>query len=541
MNSIWNNNFTAFQNRFPQLTKMLSEQIPEFSAQKIPYSIENPPTFWEIQNAKNGELTAKESGLFLHSAYNPGREASSLIQNKELNEKSTTIFLGIGLGYHIKEWAKAFSSSQKKLVIIEPDPYHLMAAMCFTNLAEIFKIEKLVIAVCCPQDQIIHLIEDASKINIGNTGVTDSFIFENKAFMIHEEKYFSDVKAIIQRNKRKNEINAATLKKFGKLWCKNSLTNINQLSKLDYISSLKKTNAPFLILGAGPTLSDILPHLNELKNKMIIVCVETALHALLKINFQPDFIILTDPQYWAYRHIAGLNAPESFLITEITAFPAVFRFNCKKTFLCSSQFPVGQYFEKKLKLDLGDLGTGGSVICSAWNFAHYCGAKEIYTAGMDMGFPGNQTHIKGSSSEQTYHTLSTRISSAEKFTSSSICSAASQIAKSYSGEKIITDSRMKMFAWWLESRIAACPEVKTFSLSEKSLFIPGITPIIIDEVLKLPDITNEKNDFINSSNSSNEKSSSQASILQNKLNELLKAFPQNDFLDEYPFLVEYLK
>lgn len=539
MNSIWNNNFSAFQNRFPQLIKMLSEQNPFFSYKANPFSIENPPDFWTLQNAKNGELTAIEnsSKKYLHSSYNPTREASSLIQNKELNEKSTTIFFGIGLGYHIVEWSKAFSSSDKKLVIIEPDLNHLIAAMCYTDLTSVFKIQKLVIAVSCPEEQIIHLIEDSNKINVENSGVTDSFIFENQSFVSHAEQYFKNVKAIIQRNKRKNEINAATLKKFGKLWCKNSLNNIHYLSELDYISSLKKAELPFLIIGAGPTLSQSLPYLHQLKNKMIIVCVETALHSLLKINLQPDFIILTDPQYWAYRHIAALKSPESYLITEVTAYPAVFRFNCKKILLCASQFPVGQYFEKKLNFNLGDLGTGGSVICSAWNFAYFYGAKKIYTAGMDMGFPENQTHIKGSSFEQTIHTVSTKLKSAEQFTSSSICNANAQEAKNYSGKKIITDSRMKMFAWWLEARLAACPDSKTYSLSSQSLFIPGISAINPKELLTLPDIQN-KEMYLQLNNTKN--NSKQASELSEQINELLKTFPQNEFLEEFPFLSEYL-
>ena len=521
---------------------MLTEQNPFFTSQKLPYSNENPPSFWNLQNARNGELTAIEthSQKFLHSSYNPSREASSLIQNKELKEKSTTIFFGIGLGYQIVEWAKAFSSSDKKLVIIEPDLKHLTAAMCFTDLTEVFKIEKLVIAVCCPEEQIIHLIEDSTKINVGNSGVTDSFIFENQAFVSHAEQYFTNVKSIIQRNKRKNEINAATLKKFGKLWCRNSIKNIHHLCGLDYISSLKKTELPFLIIGAGPTLTQTLPYLHELKNKMIIVCVETALHSLLKINLQPDFIILTDPQYWAYRHIAALKAPESYLITEVTAYPSVFRFNCKKILLCASQFPVGQYFEKKLNLNLGDLGTGGSVICSAWNFAYFCGAKKIYTAGMDMGFPENQTHVKGSSSEQTIHTISTKLNSAEQFTSYAICSANAQEAKNYSGKKIITDSRMKMFAWWLESRIAACPDAKTYSLSSDSLFIPGITPIKPEELLQLPDIQNKEMFLQPEISRENEKTSPRTGALNEQLDELLKTFPQNDFLEEYPFLSEYI-
>ncbi len=170
------------------------------------------------------------------------------------------------------------------------------------------------------------------------------------------------------------------------------------------------------------------------------MCVETALHTLLRAGLQPDFVFLTDPQFWAYRHIAGLAAPESFLITELSAYPSVFRFKCRKILLCGSQFPVGQYFEKKLGLNPGDLGTGGSVASSAWNFARFCGAGEIYTAGMDFAFPNKQTHIKGSSAEQTYHTISSRLSAPDRFTAASLYSANATPGKDYNGEAVLTDS-----------------------------------------------------------------------------------------------------
>ena len=452
---------------------MLKELSPELLTEKAPFSKDFPPPFWQLETAKNGELTAKENNIFLHSAYNPSREADTIKLNKEVLEKGTTIFFGMGLGYQIAKWAEAFSQSKKKLVIIEPDLSYFIAAMCFSDFSRIFEVKRLVLAVCCPIEQIIYLIEDSSKINVGKEGVSDSFLFINKVFTNHAMSYFNEVKEILLRNKRKNEINEATLKKFGKLWCKNSVNNIEQMAFLPYISNFNKTDLPFLILGAGPTLNDVLDFLPSLKYKVITVCVETALHALLKKDFQPDFIILTDPQYWAYRHIASLAAPKSFLITEISAYPAVFRFNCKRIILCASQFPVGKYFEKKLGLTIGDLGTGGSVICSAWNLAEFFGAKKIFTAGMDMGFPGKQTHIKGSTAEQTYHTLSNKISTAEKFTTATISNANAQNSENYLGQKILTDSRMKLFAWWLEARMAACPNVKTYSLSEKSLYIPG--------------------------------------------------------------------
>ncbi len=265
--------------------------------------------------------------------------------------------------------------------------------------------------------------------------------------------------------------------------------------------------------------------------------METALHTLLRAGVQPDFILLTDPQFWAYRHIAGLSSPQSIFITEVSAYPAVFRFTCKNILMCSSQFPVGAFTQNKLGLNPGDLGTGGSVASSAWNFARLCGAREIFTAGLDFAFPGKQTHIKGSSAEQTYHTLASRLISPDKFTAGSLYSANAVTGTDYSGELVLTDSRMKMFAWWFEARLAACPETKTYTLDPRGLSVPGIAAADPADLLRRPQITSRKQSFLAAA------ATAKSPLTQAQLAELEKlsaSFPLEAFLAEYPFLREYL-
>ncbi len=248
-------------------------------------------------------------------------------------------------------------------------------------------------------------------------------------------------------------------------------------------------------------------------------------------------MILTDPQFWAYRHIAGLSAPQSVFITEVSAYPSVFRFDCRNLLLCASQFPVGAFTQSKLRLTPGDLGTGGSVASSAWNFAHLAGAREIFVAGLDFAFPGKQTHIKGSAAEQTWHTLSSRLSSPDKFTASALYSANATIGRDYTGSPVLTDSRMKMFAWWFEARLASCPETKTYTLGPQGLSVPGIVPASLDELLSRPSAAASKITFLKTAAMAH----SQLSPAQlSQLNELITQLPRQDFLSEYPFLQEYL-
>ena len=539
MNSIWNKNFSLFSNRFPQFAEILKK---DFSILISRYSASDfTVPFWQINQAKNGQLSAFENGARLHSSYNPQKEAFNAVNTVEVAQKGTTVFYGFGLGYHLVEWSKIYKD--KKLIVIEPEIEHFLAALALTDLSEVFSVKNLIFAVNCQCDQVILLLENGQKISIGNSGILDCFFFDIPAFSNHAKEYFEQLKTLVKRNIQKNQINTATLQKFGKRWCKNSLINICQYAKCEGIGIFRDKapdDLPFLIVGAGPSVKEIIPHLSEIKSKCIIVCVETVLWAFVKANVEPDFVILTDPQFWAYKHIASLKAKKSFLITEISVYPHVFNFECKGVFLCNSQFPIGNYFERKMGIidKLGDLGTGGSVASCAWNFAKFCGAKEIFTAGLDFSFPEKQTHIKGSSAEQTFHAVSNKINSAEYQTGKILFSADTSLDNAFDDTKVLTDSRMKMFAWWFESRIANSPETKNFSLCKKSLKIPGFSYVPLKDFLGKNNIEEKRNKFLSIAEI-NQKTGCNAKNI-NIIEEIIKKFPNQDFLQEFPFLKDYL-
>lgn len=446
--------------------------------------------FWNIQQAKNGSITAVEDGTLLHSSYNPEREALQTVQKSDFQGCTAAVFCGFGLGYTPAAYAEVYSG--RTIVIIEPDPSHFFAALTLIDWTPVFACPSCIIALACPAETVIPLIEQS--------GIAHCAFFSVPSQTAHARNYFETVRILIDRNRRKDEINTATLERFSKLWMKNSCTNISQYGRLDGVNIYagRASSIPFTLIAAGPSLEDILPYLAEIKKRSVIVCVDTALRACLRAGTEPDFIVIADPQYYAYRHIAGLSSPSSVLITESAVYPAVYRFPCRKYVLCSSLFPTGQWFEKRLGKK-GDLGAGGSVASTAWNFAYLAGGRDIYTAGLDLSFPGKKTHIKGSTFEQEVHSYSIRTRPAETENLPALFSAAAEYGTDYTGKPVLTDSRMKMFAWWFESRLASCPAAKTYTFCKKGLLIPGITPVNIDDFLAKPEITAEKHIFFEQS------------------------------------------
>ncbi|MBQ0052263.1 MAG: motility associated factor glycosyltransferase family protein [Treponema sp.] len=495
MNSIWNKNIKNFIQRFPVLAQNYGFSLQnEALLQDIPQEFLSP---LEIIPSKQPQFfTARENGKCLHSLYNPIREAQQTVQTIHQNTKSEiygTAFFSSGLGYALLEYAKVFPA--ETIILVEWDARYFFTALSVLDWTDFFTAKNVILALNTSPDTVISIVEQCG-------GFNHIAISENPAQTQHAAEYFSALHSLIERNKRKNQINNSTLEKFSGLWLKNSCRNLHYLAELDGVSAYENklpSEIPVLILAAGPTLSQVLPHLTELKKRCIIIAVDTALRACLKAGVEPDFIILADPQYYAYRHISGLSSPSSILLTESAAYPPVYRFNCKKIIMCSSLFPLGQYVESKLGAK-GKLSAGGSVSTTAWDFARLMGAKEIVFSGLDLGYPDYQTHIRGSTFEEKIHTVSSRLSPAEKSGIASLFGANMEQGQDYNKNPILTDNRMKMFAWWFESKQEefSATGLKSYSLSAKSLKIPGFRTMELSQLLAKPEILEQKQNFLNS-------------------------------------------
>lgn len=470
MNCTLTKNLELFRIRFPQL-------FDKLNLEKYLHSDEDfIPAGCELLTTKTNSPTIKDNGILLHSLYDPYKESDKIISSVE-TEKDAIIFYGFGLGYSLDLAVKKFP--KKIIVIIEPDVNYFLLALRHLDWSEILQHPNL---ICLIQASTKDVVAVEEKIGIDNC-----HFISLQNLKAHNSSYFSALEELTKRNKEKKQINENTLEKFSKLWLKNTWKNKDFCGKLSGIIDLENSahGKSALILAAGPTLDQILPQLKELKKRSIIICVDTALSSCLRYGVEPDFIILVDPQYWNARHILGKSSPNSILITELAAWPSIFRFNCKEIRLISSQYPIGKYLESFCE-PKGYLSPGGSVATTAWDFARFLGVKNIFIAGLDLGFPQGKTHSAGCQFEQNVLTNSTRNNPVQNYQTNALLGAFPYFAKDYLGNPILTDKRLSLYAWWFESKCASFPEINVYTLTKESLGIPGIKTMEISEFLKLP-------------------------------------------------------
>ena len=464
------NDFTA---RFPEQAAVLGLNTSESALRRLQAV---PPEYQLLQaKAKGMECspTLAVNGSFIHSKYNPQEEARRILASEFFQTAEThsrCIFTGLGLGYLVSQYIERFAAAEA--VIIEADSNIFICCLAARPLDSFFRHNHLSILIGIqPEEATSFLV---------STGWNSKILFKAPVSIEAYKQWYEAFFTLLERNKMKNSINAKTLERFGTLWLKNTVKNLNMICTTAKISCFKNAfpDSAAVVLAGGPSLTAHLELIKKSSKDFLIIAVDTALRACLQTGITPDFILSFDPQYWNYLHTAGLDTRKSILISEAAVFPAVLRQHYRAVFLSESSVPFARYLEgsgKKQNSD-GDctLAAGGSVATTAWDFARYIGAKSVIMAGLDLAYPGKQTHFAGSTFEESSHTRSTRFVPAEQANFNSLYAAFPSLHQDYAGGTVLTDRRMLLYAWWFESTLAKYPEVKTFNLMPHGVFIPGM-------------------------------------------------------------------
>ncbi|MDP3176497.1 MAG: DUF115 domain-containing protein, partial [Spirochaetaceae bacterium] len=399
----------------------------------------------EIVPTPSGEASARTSdGKLLHSSRAPREEATRLAAAAIAPGDDIVVILGFGLGYSAEA---CFDAGLERVLVLESSAASLRAALEIRELDRLVSREGLAFIVGGDPEAAISALE--------LSGAVRAALIRTKLRVDAEPAWYGRAAAAVERWNAKGAVNEATLRRFGKLWVRNLSRNLELSATESGVDELLGVAAgiPALVLAAGPSLDLCLPRLRELARKAVLVCVDTALRSVLGAGVQPDIVVLVDPQYWNWRHVAGLDSPRSILVSESAAWPAAFRKPWRRIYLGGSLFPLGRMIES-IAGSKGSLGAGGSVATSAWDLARLMGCSPIWMAGLDLGFPAGGTHARASFFEQRALASGHRLNPAETAQAGALQGSGGFDGPAAGGGTIRTDKRMALYAWWFESRLA---------------------------------------------------------------------------------------
>jgi hypothetical protein len=479
----WEINSKLLRERYPGLLEQLTREDDGLSTEDI-----------KVETSASGEPALMFKGLYVHSQRDPVKEGKRLAESAiaeaaaaNKNPSPVFIILGFGLGYAAQ--AVAELAPQSPIIIVEKYPALLRLAFELRNMEAL--LSKANTAFVLDADGV-----SAALSHFERHEKLKPEILRNRTLTGIDEQWYSVVENKIRTWAMKEDVNSATLKKFGRRWVRNILRNsfaVRDLPGISRFTGLADDSAsdapsplPVFLAAAGPGLDKVSGLLPEIRKRCIIIAVDTSLRFLIRNGAEPDFAMVIDPQFWNSRHLDRFVSGNTRLIVESAVYPPVLRLPFKGMYLCGSLFPLGKYIEKRVD-PKGDLASGGSVATSAWDFSRLLGARQIWIAGLDLAYPGNKTHYRGAQFEEKALAESWRLRPPESWLTNAMRDGIPCTGPALGGGQVRSDRRLSLYAAWFENCFRQYPEIKNYSLSGGGLSIAGLEASCGNSLLGLPD------------------------------------------------------
>jgi hypothetical protein len=336
----------------------------------------------------------------LHSRRNPEAEAQRQIEAwRESNISALNgmiVALGFGGMYHLEQLSTQLKHGAL-LFIADPNPGLFKAALTFCDLDKL-KIEGVELFFSVSEDLAQIKKEFRLHLSLRNSLLLRMFCHpgSQRAFpdqykkLLYELRQEADVEKM-DRN---------TIVAFSDEWQQNAIYNLPYALKSSPIDFLKNRFAgkTALVAGAGPSLNDSIPFISEVRDKVILFSVGTALKPLFNSGIRPDFVVAIDSDPRTMKQYDGIDCAGIYLLTTHTVFPNLMNLFKDRMFVFSTLALKGFYsWLRSFGMCPDPIACGGTVAISTIDSAAYCGCREIILTGMDLAFTDDGTsHAKNS-------------------------------------------------------------------------------------------------------------------------------------------------
>ncbi|MDI6792262.1 MAG: DUF115 domain-containing protein [bacterium] len=359
----------------------------------------------EVVTTQKGLPTVKIGTNFLHSRYDPLKEAARFTRAFDLSSASLVAVFGLGLGYHVLKIIKHLKPGQN-LLILEKDIGILKTALQLIDLTEILQFEGLKLIVTPDLTEV----KDEISCWLDITQLTNILTIEHPPSVLLDAPYYRQAGEILYALTSEKLRDTLTRMVLENLWMENILKNITTIVSCPGVSPLFGAfeDIPIFIISAGPSLGKNMVELKAAKGKGLLIAVDTALKPLLARGVIPDWVISIDAQPESFKDFEGVAREDIVLIADCIAYPEVIK-NFKGPIMTSSTAkaegkeregltfvvnPLVKWLEDRIG-SRGHLQSGGSVATSAFDLARLLGGNPIIFVGQDLAYTGERMYVDG--------------------------------------------------------------------------------------------------------------------------------------------------
>lgn len=355
-----------------------------------------------IAPSKKGPATASTRThdgriLYLHSRYDPVKEADDIVNAFEFDDAACIVLCGLGLGYLIVALHRRYGD-ETRILVGEPDLITLKSALETIDMADAIRNGVVEFLPRC-DTPFLHekLRGDWSKLMLGTRIVAPPVSREiSPDFHASFRKSITEFTAYAR-------MSLMTLVRNAGVTCRNIANNLPTYVSTPSLELLhgKFSGVPAVLVAAGPSLARNVEQLRAVQDHVVIIAAQTTLRPLLARGIRPHFVASLDYSELSRQFFDGFEIPDKVVLvaepkaawTVIDAFRGSDRSKPRRTILLDSPF-AHRCMNDKLGRRPG-LESGATVMHLAYYLAEWLGCDPIIFIGQDLAFTGHCYYSPG--------------------------------------------------------------------------------------------------------------------------------------------------
>ncbi len=375
------------------------------AAQRIAAAPPAPPNAApEFIQTQDGVLSATLDNRALASKRHPLEEADRLTASIDPEKAGCVLILGFALGHHAAALARRLKNDTA-LIIFEPDVALLRAVFSRIDCADwLSETNAVFLTDANAPAELTESIKGLEALLALGAHILEHppsrARLADSAPIIAE--HFTRALAATRTHIITTMVQTETT-------LRNSLMNLDHVLAHQGVNDLRNLtpHKPAILVAAGPSLQRNI-HLLEadptIRERCVIICVQTVLEQLLKRNIIPHFVTALDYHEISkrfYENLTPESCAQTTLIVEPKANPAI---------IDAYPGPVRITRADELALLLGDtltpdhakLPPGATVAHLAYYLARFMGCDPVILTAQDLAFTDNQYYQSGAAIHRTW-------------------------------------------------------------------------------------------------------------------------------------------
>lgn len=385
--------------------RFLKENYPELYCELNNLKVDEHLNYL-VEMSKDHHKTLRfqkaQSAVYIHSKYNPLREAESIIDKLEAREiidvNSHVVFYGVGLGYHIEAFIMRYPETS--FSIYEPSFEGLRCYLSEQSLTQL-PLKNLLTIQCGESPYGFNEFISAFVKNVDKRIIICELPVYQQIFSNDYSDFLLKFKNFVKGQRSAINVNYA----FKKRWIINSVNNFETVLKTPNI--LMESNGIFkdksvVLVSAGPSLNFEIENLRQIKNegRAFIFSVGSAINTLIANKIEPDAMCTYDPTEKNQMVFKKINE------MKITSVPLIFgssvcfevleQYQGPKYHMLTSQDTASGYFLKdKQERNIDRVSDAPSIAVVTMELLAKLQVDRIVLVGQNLAFLENKNYADG--------------------------------------------------------------------------------------------------------------------------------------------------